>query len=118
MTAGQPSGAFDLGVRRSRLGAGNVLGDRLVEDNNFLTNESHEITKICRAHVSKVDTVDLDRPGSRVIKPQQQIHQRAFAGTIFAGNAKSHSAVAFKVDPLEHGSRFVSEAHIAKSYGG
>src|SRR5438552_9122 len=50
-----PGGDFDFQARRSWFRAADILRDRLVEDDDFLTDESHQLAEIRHPHIAQVD---------------------------------------------------------------
>src|SRR5206468_11645172 len=113
-----PRGDFDFQARRSRFRAADILRDRLVEDYDFLTDESNQVTEIRHAYIAQVDPIDLDRTRRRIIKTQEQLHERALAGAVLARDSDLRAAPNFEIDTFEDALRFVGKTHPAELDGG
>src|SRR3954471_14751875 len=117
MTTGRARRIFNFLSCRAGFGAADVFRDRLIEDDNFLAYETNQVAQIAKAHSAQAAAIDLDRTAGWIVKTQEQVNERALAGTVFAGNANFHPARNFKVDILEHGRCLVGEAETTQADG-
>ncbi len=85
MRVGFAGGGDDFLARGTDFTEGDVLGDGGVEEKDVLADEREMEAEIGHAERVEPDAVDLDVAGGGIIKAEEEIEQRAFAGAAFAG---------------------------------
>ena len=79
MGMGEARGAHDLGVARLRPRISDVLGQRAVEQHRLLRHQRNRPAQARLRHAGDVLAVDRDATAVEVVKPLQQLDQRALA---------------------------------------
>ena len=77
---GVAGGGDDFVIRCAGPAQLNVPADGVVEQNGFLRDDGNLVAQIAGGNVANVHAADVDDAALRVVKAQQQIGQRGFAG--------------------------------------
>ena len=96
---------LDLPLGAARLAKRNVFRHGQVEQHHLLADQCHLRAKPLDAQASQIMPVELHGARVGVVKPKQQIDERAFAGTALADNAQLGSDGDVQVESSQH--RFV-----------
>ena len=78
---GQPGRPLDLGLRRGRIGIGDVLRQRTVEQHRFLRHDGDLPAQAGLRDQGDVLAVDRDAPVGDVVQPLDQLDEGGLAGT-------------------------------------
>ena len=80
-------GFFDLFPRRVGFAVANVLGNRIVEELRFLSDDSNLAAEIVAPNLTHVDAVDQNSSLIRIHEPGQHIQERRFSRSVFANDS-------------------------------
>ena len=87
-----------------------VPADGVVEQNIFLRHDGDLVAQVARGNFSQIHAADFDRAARGVVKTQQQIGQRGFAGTAGADERDELAGFDREIDVAQH--RFFAVAEI------
>src|SRR5438105_13877861 len=102
MGVSSASRCFDLFPRSATAAQTDVFRDCQVEQNDFLTDQRKLAAKIPHRQVADVLSIDQDRALGWVVKAEQQIYQRAFAGTAFTSDTETRASRNSEGKIVEH----------------
>ena len=99
---GVTRGFDDFCVRRAEAAQLDVPADGVVEQNGFLRDDGDLVPQVARGNVAQIHAADFDRAALRVVKTQEQIGQRGFAGAAGADQRDQLAGFDGKVDVSQH----------------
>ena len=113
MDLGLARGLLDLLIRGALLAEANVFPNRHVEQHVFLEHHGHAAAQGFAGHPADIDAVDGDASFIRDIEAQDQIEQRALAGTAGADDGDALADIELEAEIVEHRrlAAFVLEGH-------
>ena len=91
-----------VGPARVRLAVGDVVGHRVVEQQDLLRHQAEPQTQIAEPHVADVDAVDRDPAGDRIVEPRQQLHERGLAAAVGADDGHRFAGPHFELNVAQH----------------
>ena len=100
---GVARGGDDFLVRRAEPAQLDVPADGVVEQNVFLRDDGDLVAQIARGNVAQIHAADFDRAARRVVKAQQQVGERGFAGAAGADERDELAGFDGEVDVVQHG---------------
>ena len=79
-----------------------VVAQRQLESNEVLEYRRHARPPAVEVDVAKVDAVNLDSAGLRVIEPAEQLRQRRLAGAVLADDGQRRPGGDRQIKALKH----------------
>src|SRR5262249_13834770 len=83
---GFPGGSFDFGRLGVAIAVGNVVVNRVVEEDRLLRDEAYLLAEAAQVIRANIVTVDQDGAVVRIVKPRQEADEGRFAAAVLADN--------------------------------
>ncbi len=94
-------GGDDFLVRRAEAAQLDVPADGVVEQDVFLRDDGDLIPQVARGNIAQIHAADFDRATHGVVKTQEQIGQRGFAGATGANECDELAGFDGEVDIVQ-----------------
>ena len=110
-------GLLDPGPRGPAIAVGDVLGDRAVEEEDVLLDDSQQPAVALDLDFAQIDPVERDRARGRVVEPGDQVAERRLARSAAADQGDRLARLDLEVDVAQHlpaGSR-IDEADVLRA---
>ena len=113
---GCTGGFVDMLFVSARITVGNVVIDRIVEQNGVLRDHADSIAERRLCDFLQIEAVDCDSTRIRIIKSQQQAADRRLTGACGADNSYLFPRFHLKADAVQnHSLRVVAEVNVGES---
>src|SRR5699024_4923936 len=110
-------GLAHLLFARARLGVGDVVADRAIEEEVVLEHDAEARAVIAQPHTLEVPTVDQDAALSRPVERHREPDRRALARPARADEGRRRASRRVEADPAQHGLLgLVLEDHVLEDH--
>ena len=111
---GVARGGDDFLVGRAEPAQFDVPADGVVEQNVFLRDDGDLVAQIARGNLAQIHAADFDGAARGVVKAQEQIGERGFAGAAGADERDELAGFDGEIDAVQHGFFAVVEIDVFK----
>jgi hypothetical protein len=107
-------GGDDFVVRRAEPAQLDVPADGVVEQNVFLRDDGDLVPQVARGNLAQIHAADFDRAACGVVKTQEQVGERGFAGAAGADERDELAGLDGEVDVVQDRFFAVVEIEVLK----